>query len=97
MTNVVVFDSRGHDTIPAFPIPLLHYDTITLNAGEAERTISVGFRGGCSDDVSRIRHTLSDIFADFAGSRVTSCGTEWSGNFGDEMRSIVFALAPPGQ
>mmetsp|Transcript_101697 Transcript_101697/g.328125 ORF Transcript_101697/g.328125 Transcript_101697/m.328125 type:complete len:346 (-) Transcript_101697:843-1880(-) len=94
MTNVVVFDSRGRDTIPAFPIPLLHYDTI--KASEAERTISVAFRGACNDGVSRIRHTLSDIFADFAGSRVTKCGAEWSWNFGDELRSTVFALAPPG-
>jgi len=94
MTNVVVFDSRGRDTIPAFPIPLLHYDTI--NAGEAERTISVAFRGSCKNGVWRIRHNLSDIFADFAGSRVTRCGAEWSRNFSDELRSIVFALAPPG-
>mmetsp|Transcript_161038 Transcript_161038/g.516920 ORF Transcript_161038/g.516920 Transcript_161038/m.516920 type:complete len:584 (-) Transcript_161038:146-1897(-) len=93
MTNVIVFDSRGNDSIPAFPIPLLHH--ATMNVSEAERTISVSFRGSCTDRGTRIRHTLSDLFANFSGSRVARCG-EKSKSFGDELRSSVFSLAPPG-
>jgi len=93
MTNVIAFDSRGNDSIPAFPIPLLHH--ATMNVSEAERTISVSFRGSCTDRGTRIRHTLSELFANFSGSRVVRCG-EKSKSFGDELRSSVFSLAPPG-
>jgi len=92
-SSVIVFDSRGNDTLPAFPIPLLHEKVLPVST--VSRNVTITFRGSCNDRGAKVRHAFPELFRGFPGAMVLSCGS-MSRNFSTELQASVFALCAPG-
>mmetsp|Transcript_100684 Transcript_100684/g.285315 ORF Transcript_100684/g.285315 Transcript_100684/m.285315 type:complete len:504 (-) Transcript_100684:33-1544(-) len=98
-TNVVVFDSRGGDVVPAFPVPLI--SETTLERGNATRAVPVSFHGRCTDGGRTrgrgVRVSLPNIFKNFKGAKVGDCKAMLTQQmYRSELRQSAFALAPAG-